>query len=75
MIKMNENTYYANVGMLYCRNCGGESIISIEKSEKTQHDLCCPYCGSQKVKITARTTDENRADYEFDAFTLVEHIS
>ena len=87
MLKMNEHAYYANVGLLQCMHCSGESIISIERAEKrglfvkverfVESDTKmprphCPYCGSGHTRITCKTTDENRAAFHFGMFTLYE---
>lgn len=75
MLKMNSNIYYANIGLMYCANCGGEAIISIERKESTGFEsLICPYCGRRTTTIKLATTDDTRGNYELDSFTLVEKI-
>lgn len=74
MIKMNDDTYYANVGLLFCNCCGSESIISIERAEKFGKQLYCPYCKSDRTEISVQTTDANRVDFHFGAFTLCEKL-
>ena len=73
MILMNDNTYYANVGLLWCPKCNSEAIISIERAKSMQaENLYCPYCKNNATKIIAQTTDDDRAEYEFGKFTLCE---
>lgn len=75
MIKMNEKTYYANVGRMQCESCGSEAIISIERLEKLGVKIAtCPYCKSRHTRMIARTTDENRGEFHFGTFTIYEPV-
>ena len=85
MLKMNEQSYYANLGLLKCKHCGNEAIISIERAEKIglyiedspvagEKHPYCPYCGSTSTIITSRTTDETRGEFHLGTFTLCEPV-
>ena len=47
MLELNEYYYYANLALYYCDDCGGEFIVSCEKTTNAGLKApFCPYCRS-----------------------------
>lgn len=52
MLELNEYYYYANLALYYCDDCGGEFIVSCEKTINTGLQApFCPYCRSSQTQM------------------------
>lgn len=73
MLELNEYYYYANLALYYCDDCGGEFIVSCERTINTGLQApFCPYCRSSQTQCKSSTTDQDRAQYHLGNLSLTE---